>query len=48
MPRKRVAVLYGGEGEEHAISCVSAAEVLKALDRDEFDPLPIGITKSGT
>ena len=32
----------------HAISCVSAAEVLKALDRDEFDPLPIGITKSGT
>ena len=42
MPHKRVAVLYGGKGEEHSISCVSVAEVLKAQDGDEFDPLPDG------
>ena len=31
-PKPRVAVLFGGRSSEHAISCVTAAGVLAALD----------------
>src|ERR1041385_7961053 len=47
-PRKpRVAVVYGGRSTEHAISCVSAGSILNALDPDEFEVVPIGITREG-
>lgn len=45
--KKRVVVLYGGRSTEHSISCVSAGAVLSAIDRDLFDPVPVGITKTG-
>ncbi|MEP6696131.1 MAG: D-alanine--D-alanine ligase family protein [Pseudonocardiales bacterium] len=44
----RVAVVFGGRSTEHAISCVSAASVLRALDRDRYDVVPIGITREGS
>lgn len=47
MAKKRVVVLFGGRADEHSISCISAAAVLQAIDRQRFDPLPIGITKAG-
>lgn len=47
MARKRVLVLYGGRADEHSISCISAAGVLKAIDRDRYEPIPVGITKDG-
>jgi D-alanine-D-alanine ligase len=43
----RVALVFGGRSPEHAISCVSAASVLGALDPDEFEVVPIGITRAG-
>ena len=47
-PRKtRVAIVFGGRSSEHAISCVSAGSILGALDPDEFDVIPVGITKAG-
>ena len=47
-PRKtRVAVVFGGRSAEHAISCVSAGSILSALDPDEFEAVPIGITRAG-
>ena len=47
-PRKtRVAVVFGGRSTEHAISCVSAGSILAALDPDEFDVVPVGITREG-
>ncbi|MDP4014912.1 MAG: D-alanine--D-alanine ligase family protein [Candidatus Nanopelagicales bacterium] len=46
-PRARVAVLFGGRSSEHAISCVSAGGILKAIDRTIYDVVPIGITPSG-
>jgi D-alanine-D-alanine ligase len=47
-PRKtRVAIVFGGRSTEHAISCVSAGSILSALDRDEFDVVPVGITREG-
>jgi len=47
-PRKtRIAVVFGGRSPEHAISAVSAGSILAALDPDEFDVVPIGITREG-
>jgi D-alanine-D-alanine ligase len=45
--KPRVAVVFGGRSTEHAISCVSAGNVLAALDPDEFEVVPVGITKAG-
>jgi D-alanine-D-alanine ligase len=42
-----VAVVFGGRSTEHAISCVSAGSVLGALDPDEFEVVPVGITRAG-
>jgi D-alanine-D-alanine ligase len=43
----RVALLFGGRSGEHAISAATAAGVLKAIDREKYDLLPIGITRDG-
>ena len=45
--KTRVAVVFGGRSGEHSISCATAAGVLENIDRDRFEPIPIGITKSG-
>lgn len=44
---KRVAILCGGPGSEHEISCLSAGGVLSAIDRAEYQPILIGITRDG-
>lgn len=46
--RTAVGVLFGGRSSEHAVSCVSAAGVIGALDLEKYRPVPIGITKEGT
>ncbi|AZZ55522.1 D-alanine--D-alanine ligase family protein [Rathayibacter iranicus] len=43
----RVAVLFGGRSSEHSISCATAAGVLRAIDRERFEVIPIGITADG-
>jgi D-alanine-D-alanine ligase len=45
--KPRVAVVFGGRSSEHAISCVTAANVLQVIDRDKYDVIPIGISTSG-
>ncbi|WP_310059549.1 D-alanine--D-alanine ligase family protein [Arthrobacter ginsengisoli] len=45
--RPRVAVLFGGRSSEHAVSCVTAAGVLGAIDQSKYEVVPIGIAKSG-
>jgi D-alanine-D-alanine ligase len=45
--RVRVAILFGGRSSEHAVSCVTAAGVLGAIDRTKYDVVPIGIAKNG-
>ena len=44
---RRVAILCGGPGSEHEISCLSAGGVLSAIDRTEYEPFLIGITPQG-
>ena len=44
---KRVAIICGGRSSEHEISCISAGGVLSAIDRDQYEPVLIGISKNG-
>jgi D-alanine-D-alanine ligase len=43
----RVGILFGGRSAEHEISILSARNVLSAMDRSRFEPILIGIDKSG-
>ena len=45
--KTRVAVVFGGGSTEHAVSSVGAADLLDALDTDEFEIVPIGVTHEG-
>ncbi|WP_035766961.1 D-alanine--D-alanine ligase family protein [Arthrobacter sp. TB 23] len=45
--RPRVLVLFGGRSSEHAVSCITAAGVLEAIDRDKYEIIPVGIAKNG-
>ena len=44
---RRVAIICGGRSSEHEISCISAGGVLSAIDRDQYEPVLIGISKTG-
>jgi D-alanine-D-alanine ligase len=46
--RTRVAVVFGGRSNEHAISCVSAGSILRNLDPERFDVVAVGITPDGS
>src|SRR6267142_5039891 len=43
----RVGVILGGQSGEHEVSLAGAASVLAAIDRERFEPVPIGITREG-
>ncbi len=45
--RLRVGVLFGGRSGEHEVSLASAASVIRGLDPDKYEAVPIGITKDG-
>ena len=47
MARVRIAVLFGGSSEEHAVSFKSAQEVAKVLDPATYEPFYVGITTRG-
>jgi D-alanine-D-alanine ligase len=44
----RIGVLFGGQSSEHEVSLASARSVMRAMDPEKYDVVPIGITKSGT
>ena len=47
MAKVRVGILFGGRSGEHEVSLLSAASVLRAIDKDKYEVVPIGITKDG-
>jgi D-alanine--(R)-lactate ligase len=47
MDRVKLGIIFGGSTEEHPVSVKSAREVAKHLDTEKYEPLWIGITKSG-
>lgn len=47
MSKIRVGILCGGQSSEHEISCISAGGILSAIDRERFESILLGITRSG-
>ncbi len=48
MARKlRVGILFGGKSAEHEVSLQSARNVAAALDRNKYEPVYIGVSKTG-
>ncbi|HTJ49773.1 MAG TPA: D-alanine--D-alanine ligase family protein [Cyclobacteriaceae bacterium] len=45
--KKKVALLYGGRSVEHGVSVNSARNIFENFDKERFEVLPIGISKSG-
>ena len=45
--KKNVLFLFGGESSEYEISCISAYNVLNAVDQERYNIVPLGITKKG-
>ena len=45
--RLRIGILFGGRSGEHEVSLASAASVIRALDPEKYEAVPIGITKDG-
>lgn len=45
--KPRVAVVFGGRSSEHGVSVLTAGAVLRAIDREKYEVLPIGITAAG-
>jgi D-alanine--D-alanine ligase len=43
----RVAIVFGGKGPEHAVSCMGGGNMLGAIDRDRYEVIPVGITREG-
>ena len=43
----RVGVLFGGRSGEHEVSLASAASIIRGLDPQKYEAVPIGITKEG-
>jgi D-alanine-D-alanine ligase len=45
--KKKVAILYGGRSVEHGVSVNSARNIFEYINKDLFEPLTIGISKTG-
>src|SRR6202522_1836969 len=45
--RLRVGILFGGRSGEHEVSLASAASVIRALNPEKYEAVPIGIAKDG-
>jgi D-alanine-D-alanine ligase len=47
MGKIRVGILFGGKSAEHEVSLQSARNVYEAIDRNRYEPVLIGIDKTG-
>ncbi len=45
--RLRLGLVFGGRSAEHEVSVVSAQHVIAAADRERFEVVPIGVSKTG-
>lgn len=46
--KKKVVLIFGGRSSEHEVSFNSAKNISKALDRERFELILVGISKQGT
>ncbi len=45
--KTKLCVIFGGKSSEHEISCKSAYNILQNLDKEKYEIIKFGITKSG-
>ncbi len=43
----KVGLIFGGKSGEHEVSFCSASSIIKAIDKEKYIVVPIGITKEG-
>ena len=43
----RLGIIFGGKSGEHEVSLLSAASVIRAVDKEKYQLVFIGITKDG-
>lgn len=43
----KVGVIFGGRSGEHEVSLISANSIMKALNPDKYEVIPVGITRKG-
>lgn len=43
----KVAVIFGGQSGEHEVSLMSTTSIIKAMDKEKYDIITIGITREG-
>ncbi|NCB39710.1 MAG: D-alanine--D-alanine ligase [Erysipelotrichia bacterium] len=46
--RLKVGVIFGGRSGEHEVSLVSANSIIKALNPEKYEIIPVGITRQGS
>ena len=47
MKRPKIVILFGGCSEEHDVSVKSAIEIAASIDTKKYEPIYVGITRSG-
>lgn len=43
----RVGIIFGGKSAEHEVSLISAKNIIDAIDKEKYEPVLIGIDKTG-
>lgn len=47
IPRLRIGILYGGRSSEHAVSLMSATNVVRALRPERYEVVPVFVSRDG-
>ena len=45
--KEKIGIIFGGRSGEHDISLMSANAILHAIDKEKYQPIPIGIDREG-
>ena len=47
MTKRKIAIIFGGRSSEHDVSLMSAASVIRAINKERYELVYIGITRKG-
>ena len=47
MEKEHLLILFGGQSSEHDVSCMSAMNVIRSVNRDRYELILVGITRLG-
>ncbi len=45
--KKTVCIIFGGRSSEHEVSCMSAANIISYIDKEQYHIVTVGISKEG-